>query len=140
MKATFIYFLRKALPAFILFNFVTGGLMILIFHLWYPLWKFLLTQLLVSIFFYVTSAGFYAYTIKLGTISPTKFVNGYMILSIAKLLIYLLALLLCLYIFRSQLKMFLIQYMLNYLFFTIFEIILVTRALKKLQNNQPNTK
>lgn len=139
MKSSFLLFLRKALLWLILINLA----MVMFFFIVRSQQNFLYTSLIglvLSLFFYLTSAGFYAYTLKLGTVKPAKFVNGYMILSIAKLLLYLLVLVVCLFFFKDYLKIFLILYVINYLVFTIFEVVLVTKSLKSIQKSQDNTK
>jgi hypothetical protein len=88
-----------------------------------------------SIFFYLSTGIFFHYTIKLSTTNPSKFVNGYMFLSIAKLLAYLVIIVLIVLLFRNHSKILLITYLINYLAYTIQEVVYVVKSLKKIQNS-----
>ncbi|HOK98327.1 MAG TPA: hypothetical protein PLD12_04260 [Bacteroidales bacterium] len=139
MKGHFVYFLRKAILWFVVI-FLSTFFFYYVVNVRLSLMLYLTMGFSLSLFFYFTSAAFYALTIRLGSVAPTKFVNGYMMISIAKLLLYLLILLFCLFLFKAHLKTFLLIYALNYLLFTVIEVVLVTKSLKNLQKSQTKSK
>lgn len=87
------------------------------------------------VFFLLTLLSFRIINKSL-TIKFSRFVNIYMILTVAKLLIYLLIILLYSLVFRNDAVNFIISFFIIYLAYTFFEILAIIKLPQK-SNQEP---
>ncbi len=130
MKSFLIHFLYKTFPYLLIINSIALVLFFLVKKS--DFFSLFIINTIISLFFYSTTGIFFSYTLKLAQNTPSKFINGYMIISVFKLLLYLLVLILTLVFFKKQIKILLITYALNYFVFSILELKMVYKILKKL--------
>ncbi len=94
----------------------------------------------ILIFFIIISLTFHYYIIKYAIHHPKKFVNIFLGGTTLKLLIYFSSMLIIVFTTNLNAKIFILNFAFLYLFFTLFELLMVLKQLKKIQsNNLKNT-
>ena len=83
--------------------------------------------------FFVVSGSFHFILIRLTTIYPKRFVQVFLVLTVAKMLLYLSALLVYIFKMSAGIKIFLFIFLILYISFTIFE---VSQLIKYLKNKE----
>lgn len=86
---------------------------------------------LLSILFSVTNLIFYLFFIYFFEKNPNKFLQIFLFLTIVKMLVYLLILVVFIFKAISGIKCFLISFFILYLFYTFYEVVVLSKYLKK---------
>ncbi|MCX6258521.1 MAG: hypothetical protein NTW49_11595 [Bacteroidia bacterium] len=105
------------LVAFIVFDFFLS-------KYYYPVY------LLVFVFFIIITGIMHYILLKASNLRPAKFNNYFMLATILKLLIYLVFMSIYLYLHPGNAVPFLIVFFINYIFYSAFESVFITRQIR----------
>jgi asparagine N-glycosylation enzyme membrane subunit Stt3 len=89
----------------------------------------------LAILFSGVSAVFHFLLINTVEKNPKKFVNTFLIVTVSKILIYLIFLIVYIFNISSGMKCFLLSFIGFYLSYTIFEVVMLSRYLKNKRSN-----
>lgn len=90
---------------------------------------------LILLMFIIVSLAFHYFIIKYAVDKPKIFVNIFLGGTTAKLLIYLSTILIVIFTTKGNVKIFMLNFAVSYLFFTFFELFIVLKQLKTIQSN-----
>jgi hypothetical protein len=118
MKSPYITFLRNIL----IFSAILGAIAIV---LYFFLPKSMITPVLPFLFFFFTALTLVSYYILIGSLNArmSRFVNTFLLSTVARLILYIGVMILYVLMNRSDAVPFMIAFFILYLCYTVFEVV-----------------
>lgn len=91
-----------------------------------PLYPFIL------ILFYIVTAAIHLVLLNITRLNPRRFISYFMLATFVKLIVFFSAVLVYVFTYRVDVMSFIITFFVMYIFFTVFEVVLILRQTKEI--------
>lgn len=86
----------------------------------------------ILLLFYAVTAMIHFILLHITRLNPRRFVSYFMLATFVKLIIYFTAVLVYVFTFREEILPFIITFFILYIFFTVFEVVLILKQTKEI--------
>jgi hypothetical protein len=86
----------------------------------------------ILVLFYLITAGIHYFLLRITRLNPRRFVSYFMLATFIKLIVYFSAVLVYVFNFREEVLSFIVTFFVLYIFFTVFEVVLILKQTKEI--------